>query len=172
MLCGDTRAFAAIVRNTEALVAQIVFRMIKNDEDRKDLAQEIYLKAYRYLPGFRFDAKLSTWIAQIAYNTCINYLQKKRLLLPGEPEDTALPENEATAASLSRKQLATILRHQLEKLPPVYQTLISLYHQQDCSYNEITRITGLPEGTVKNYLFRARKALRDSLLLQYKKEEL
>lgn len=172
MLRGDTHAFGAIIKNTEGLVAQIVFRMVKHEEDRKDLAQEIYLKAFKSLPGFRFQSKLSTWIAQIAYNTCFNYLEKKKLVLPGELPDTVLPESEALAASFNRRELSTILRHQIAQLPPVYQTLITLYHQEDCSYDEIANITGMPAGTVKNYLFRARKALRDNLLLQYKKDEL
>ncbi|WP_119079415.1 RNA polymerase sigma factor [Chitinophaga alhagiae] len=172
VLRGDVQAFSAIVRNTEALVAQIVCRMVKHVEDRKDLVQEIYLKAYQHLPGFRFRSKLSTWVGQIAYHTCINYLEKKKLLLPGEPEETALPGAEPPAAFLSRKELAGILQAAIERLPPIQQTIISLYHQQECSYDEITQITGLPAGTVKSYLFRARRALRDNLLLQYKKEEL
>lgn len=169
VLHGDTHAFRTVIKNTEGLVAQIVCRMVKNEEDRKDLVQEIYLKAYKNLPGFRFKSKLSTWIAQIAYNTCLNYLDKKKLLLPGEPEETPVPDEGFT---LSRKELSGILQAAVEKLPPVYQTLITLFHHEECSYDEIGQITGMPAGTVKNYLFRARKTLRDNLLLQYKKDDL
>lgn len=169
VLHGDTHVFGAIVKNTEGLVAQIVCRMVKNEEDRKDLVQDIYLKTYRNLPGFRFKSKLSTWIAQIAYNTCLNYLEKKKLLLPGEPEETPVPDD---GIILSRKELSGILQAVIEKLPPVYQTLITLFHREECSYDEIAQITGMPAGTVKNYLFRARKTLRDNLLLQYKKDDL
>lgn len=169
VLHGDAHAFGTIIKNTEGLVAQIVCRMVKNEEDRKDLVQDIYLKAYRSLPGFRFKSKLSTWIAQIAYNTCLNYLEKKKLLLPGEPEDMPIPDEGFT---LSRKELSGILQAAIEDLPPVYQTLITLFHREECSYDEIAQITGMPPGTVKNYLFRARKTLRDNLLLQYKKDDL
>ena len=81
VLHGDTRAFAEIVENTESLIAQIVFKMVSNPEDRKDIAQDIYLRAYEGLKDFRFNSKLSTWIGRIAYNTCINYLEKKKPLL-------------------------------------------------------------------------------------------
>jgi RNA polymerase sigma-70 factor (ECF subfamily) len=72
----------------------------------------------------------------------------------------------------SKKELETILATAIEKLSPVHKTLITLYHQEELTYIEIAQITGLPEGTVKSYLFRARKQLKDNLLNQYKKEEL
>ena len=65
-----------------------------------------------------------------------------------------------------------ILKSEIERLSPVYQTLITLYHNEELSYEEIAGITQLPEGTVKNYLFRARKSLKDSLLSKYTKNEL
>ena len=78
VLGGDTNAFGIIIKNTENLVAKIVFDTINNDGDRKDIAQDIYLKAYQKLPAFKFQSKLSTWIAQISYNTCIDHLRKKK----------------------------------------------------------------------------------------------
>jgi RNA polymerase sigma factor (sigma-70 family) len=186
VLRGETDAFSAIIKNTEALTAQIVFKMIENVEDRKDVAQDIYLKVFDKLSGFRFESKLSTWIAQISYNTCLSYLEKKKLVFPGqkEPErnydddsgffserDNA-PFTSETETAVSKKELSGILKTEIENLPPIYKTLISLFHHEELSYDEITRIVGLPVGTVKSYLFRARKMLKENLLLQYKKEEL
>jgi RNA polymerase sigma factor (sigma-70 family) len=71
-----------------------------------------------------------------------------------------------------QKQLCAILKIEMDNLSPVYKTLITLYHNEELSYAEIAQITELPEGTVKNYLFRARKTLKDNLLLKYKKEAL
>lgn len=187
VLGGDTDAFGVIIRNTEGLVAQIVFKMINNAEDRKDIAQDIYLKAYHSLPGFKFQSKLSTWIGKIAYNTCLNNWEKKKPVLydnlyEGTETDEeaierktskAIPgiENE-TENDLFKKELSQILSSEIERLPHVYKTLIALYHNEELSYGEIAQITTLPEGTVKNYLFRARKVLKESLLLKYKREEL
>ena len=184
IMSGDTDVFAAIIKNTEALIAQIVFKMISNVEDRKDIAQDIYLKAYKNLPRFRFGSKLSTWIAQIAYNTCLDYIRRKKLILVEnlcEEEETGSIKFNATQNKLNnstpepaifRKDLSQILKTEIEKLSPVFKTLIRLFHNEEMSYDDIAQITGLPEGTVKNYLFRARKALKDSLLENYKKEEL
>jgi len=78
ILHGKTEAFAQIILRTEGLVAQILSRMIVVQEDRKDLAQDIYMKAFHKLQDFKFQAKLSTWIGQIAFNTCLNWLEKKK----------------------------------------------------------------------------------------------
>ena len=183
VLGGDNHAFGIVIKNTEGLVAMIVFKMIPNAYDRKDIAQDIYLKAFNRLSGFRFQCKLSTWIGQIAYNTCLHYLEKKKLVLIGKEEDDGeRPDawyNKLSAALtndteiiLFRKELSGILQEETEKLPAVYKTLISLYHQQELSYDEINQITGLPAGTVKNYLFRARKLLKENILAKYKKEDL
>lgn len=171
VLSGDTGAFKLIMKNTEGLVVQIVFKMIPGSEDRKDIAQDIYLKAFQKLQKFRFQSKLSTWIGQIAYNTCINYLQKKKLVLlddnkPGDEEfsgsSTSQFSND-TEKIIFKKELSAILKIEIDKLPPVYKTLITLYHMEELSYSEIAEISELPIGTVKNYLFRARKILKDNL---------
>ena len=153
----------------------------------KDIAQDIYLKVFKKLSNFQFQSKLSTWIAQISYNTCLTYLEKKKLIFPGkiyndnEPNDDVLELLSARSAnfskneteiSISKKELSFILQSEIENLPPIYKTLITLYHNEELSYEEITQVTGLPEGTVKSYLFRARKTLKENLLTKYKKEEL
>ena len=186
VLTGDTNAFAAIIKNTEALVAQIVFKMVDNIEDRRDLAQDIYLKAFKNLPGFRFGSKLSTWVAQVSYNTCLDYLRKKKLVLqdtihdgydadedlPGISNKYSVELNMGADKDIFRKELSGILKAEIDRLPVIYKTLITLYHNEEMSYDEIAQITQLPEGTLKNYLFRARKALKNSLLQHYKKEDL
>ena len=185
VLGGHTAAFGQIVQRTEALVTQMVFKMIRHPADRPDIAQEVYLKAFKNLAGFKFQAKLSTWIGQITYNTCLHYLEKKQLVLldPAEPSAAAEESRRAPPAlaagpdsdpeaALFGHDLAGILGTAIEQLPPLYRTLIALYHQQELSYEEIAQITSLPDGTVKNYLFRARKQLKQQLLARYQREDL
>ena len=176
ILRGDSRAFGAVVKGSERLVGQIVGRMIGNAEDRKDIIQDIYLNAFKHLPGFRHAARLSTWIGRIAYNTCLNFLEKRRLFLPGEnfhpEEDENTQTSNPTESLIIHKQLTAILSEKLALLPPVYRTLIVLYHQEAMSYSEIGEIMSLPEGTVKSYLFRARQQLKTHVLTDYKKDEL
>lgn len=184
VLDGDHRAFATILKNTEGLVAHMVFKMVPREDDRQDIAQDIYLKVFHKLSGFRFQSKLSTWIGQIAYNTCLSYLEKKKWILPGNRMETdkydpstgetsfESPAFHESENAVFLKERAGILQAEMEKLSPLYRVLIGLYHQEELSYQEIVQITGLPEGTLKSYLFRARRALKDALSLQYKKGEL
>jgi RNA polymerase sigma factor (sigma-70 family) len=180
VLNGDRNAFGLIIKKTEGLVAQMTFKMISSPGDRKDVAQDIYLKAFKNLSGFKFQSKLSTWISQIAYNTCLHYLEKRKLVLMDNfEEDGELAINHFnkdfkndTEDVLFNKELAAMLQTEIEQLKPLYKTLISLYHQEELSYAEIAEITSLPEGTVKNYIFRARKTLKENLSLKYKRKEL
>lgn len=187
VLRGDTRAFGVIVKQTERLVAQIVFKMVVDSEARKDIAQDVYLKAFKSLSTFKFQSKLSTWIARIAYTTCLSYLEKQKTDSFSSVFDTKFADDEHAdhldnrlskqsendvEAFVFHKQLSEILTTEIEKLPPLFKTLITLYHKEELTYTEIAQITELPEGTLKSYLFRARKALKDSLLLNYKREAL
>ena len=186
ILSGDTHSFGMVINKTERLVAQIVFKMVRDAEERKDIAQDVYLKAFRSLSTFKFQSKLSTWIARITYNTCLNYLEKQKsdsFSIAYENESNneigdhvtnklSSKSNNDVEAFIFQKQLSAILKIEIEKLPPLYKTLITLYHNEELSYAEIAQITGLPEGTLKNYLFRARKALKENLLQNYKRESL
>ena len=182
VLRGNNRAFAILIGNTEQLVAQIVFKMIPVAEDRKDLAQDIYLKVFRNLAGFKFQSKFSTWVAQIAFNTCLSWIDKKKPVYPGNltEEETVPRSSEAmyntpvnsssSETRLFKKETSVIVGKEIEKLPPVYKTLIILFHQESMTYEELSLITGLAEGTVKSSLFRARKMLKENLLMKYEKE--
>lgn len=180
VLNGDHNAFGLIIKQSEGLVAQLTFKMISSPGDRKDIAQDVYLKVFKNLQGFKFNAKLSTWIGQIAYNTCLHYLEKKKLVLSDgfeKDEDTTAYDissdpQHGTEEILFSKELAGILHSEIEQLKPLYKTLIGLYHQQELNYAEIAEITSLPEGTVKNYIFRARKTLKENILSKYKRNEL
>jgi RNA polymerase sigma factor (sigma-70 family) len=171
VLQGDHHAFGIIVKDTERLVWQIVGRMIRHPEDRKDIVQDVYLKTFKHLSGFRYAAKLSTWIGNIAYNTCINFLERRRLRVVGDEFFPETPDD-GTEALVEGRQLTAIVTARIEDLPPLYKTLLVLFHQEGLSYADIGQITSLPEGTIKSYLFRARKQLKESVLGQYKKEEL
>ena len=178
ILAGDKDAFARFIDRYKALVVHVVYRMIPNREDREDILQEVFMKIYRSLAGFRFESKLSTWVARVAYNTCVNHLNKKRELLLEEfrPDLETLDElagdGERPDQSAEGMDVSLRLRAEIEKLPLAYRTILTLYHLEEMSYKEIGEIMGLPEGTVKSYLFRARKHLKARLLSGYRREDL
>jgi len=189
VLSGDLQAFQQFVEKYQRLVTHMVFRMILNESDREELCQDVFLKVYQNLSKFQFQSKLSTWISRITYNTCINYLQKKKAILY---DDLMIRENASDSSTIDGRssnldslkgelpqpdestisqETSELLYAELNNLPAQYRTIISLYHLDNLSYEEIGEITGMPMGTVKNYLFRARKLLKDKLLEKYTEQE-
>ena len=81
ILDGDREAFLTFIDQYERLVKHVVYRMVDDDRDREELCQDVFVRAHRYLDGFRFESKLSTWLARIARNTCLNHLEKKDMPL-------------------------------------------------------------------------------------------
>jgi len=181
ILGGDQSAFRAFVDQYQRLVAHIVYRMVPNTADREDLCQDIFFRIYQNFGGFQFGSKVSTWVARIAYNASVNYLQKKRIPLIddlraesdgrdriGEMPDPAAALDETVA----NRDLFGRLQAEMAHLSPQFRALLTLYHLDEMTYEEIAEVTGLPMGTVKSYLFRARQMLRDRLLKKYRLEDI
>jgi RNA polymerase sigma-70 factor (ECF subfamily) len=152
--------------------------MVFNPEDREDLCQVVFIKIYQNLSSFKLESKLSSWIARIAYNACIDHLKKKKMLSLDDFPATGsyqadLVDRETSPDELTEKgYLSTRLKTEMEKMPVHFRTILTLYHLEEISYAEISEIMQLPEGTVKSYLFRARRFLKNRLLAKYQKEGL
>lgn len=173
VLRNDRDAFRELIHRYERLVKQIVCRMINRVPDQEDLCQEVFLKVFDKLKGYRFEAKLSTWIGRIAFNTCANFLQRKQLVYmdTSEPEDedekaTIIPadSNKQPDELLLQKEEGRLLWKLVEELPAIQQTIISLFHQEQLTMEEIADMLNMPLGTIKSYLHRARSTLKKKLL--------
>jgi RNA polymerase sigma factor (sigma-70 family) len=172
IVAGDPQAFRPFIRKYERLVGHIVSRMVRNQADREDIGQEIFVKIYRNLPQFQFRSKISTWVAQIAYHTCLNYLQKKRpTLLADISEDEeadpfcSVPDKTPTPDQWTEnREMGRYLQEAIQSLTPVYATVLTMFHVDEFKYQEIAEIMDLPEGTIKSYLFRARKMVKERLV--------
>ncbi|MFQ5864597.1 MAG: RNA polymerase sigma factor [bacterium] len=167
-----------MIEKYQRLVSHIVFRMVSNESDREDVCQDVFIKVYQNLATFQFESKISTWVAKIAYNTSINYLKKKKVPLfddcfsesqsiDGHLGNVTSPEEFAEDSDLAQR-----LQNEINKLPVHFRTILTLYHLDEMSYAEIVEIMGLPQGTVKSYLFRARKLLKNRLISKFQLEEL
>ena len=177
-LAGNKKAFESIIEAHQRLVSHIVFRMVQNAADQEDICQDVFLKVYQNLKGFQFESKLSTWIAKIAYNACLSFLEKKRVplfndLMPEEKSiETVSDCSYSPDQAVEGKEASALLRTEIGKMPVHYRTILTLYHLDQMSYKEIGETMELPEGTVKSHLFRARKLLKERLLAKYRREDL
>jgi RNA polymerase sigma-70 factor (ECF subfamily) len=173
ILKGDLKAFELLIKQYEKLVFAVINRLISNQEDIEDVCQEVFIKVHKSLGGFRFQSRLSTWIGRIAYLTAINYLKKyKKIDITRSAEDLTnyhfTHENPEQIAI--KKDVSAYVNQLIDQMPEQYKTVLTLYHLNDFSYQEIEEVTGMPEGTVKSYLFRARKLLKEKVIDYLKNE--
>jgi RNA polymerase sigma-70 factor (ECF subfamily) len=171
---GDKRAFELLVLKYQRKVERLLSRIIRNESEVEDVAQEAFIKAYRALANFRGDSAFYTWLYRIAVNTAKNYLisQGRRA-----PTSTAYDAEEAEGfedavglrdiatpdAELMSKQIAAIVNTTIDALPEELRTAITLREIDGLSYEEIAQIMDCPIGTVRSRIFRAREAVAEKL---------
>ncbi len=177
---GNEIAWAELIDRYKGLIYSLAYRLLHDKGEAEDVLQETFLTLFRSFRTFRSEYKLLPWLSKIAYNICLRRLKRKlpealSLDEPSQYNDDEyyyqLPDESLDPADLFN---STELRERLEKeiadLPIAYRTVIIMRHIQDLSYMEIAEATNLPMGTVKTYLFRARRMLREKLS-DWKKEE-
>src|SRR6185295_12865570 len=169
---GAEGSFEELVRRYQRPISAYVYRMVGNYESALDLTQEIFIKVYGSLRRYREEFKFSTWIYKIAHNSAVDHLRRnttreQSLVVGPEGDQFDLPL-ESTRLSPEQESERKERRGEIESvvrtLPGNYRELIILRHSQDLSYEEIVEVTGLPLGTVKNRLFRARELMRQQFV--------
>lgn len=158
-LRGDSEAFATLVERYDRAVYHLAYRTLHDVEEARDATQEAFFKAFRSLRTFRLGAKFSTWIFAIAYHACCDRLNRRKHYTSDE-----LPERADSAPGPEQRVIAVDeaarLRAAIDALPEKYRTVVTLFHLQGRQYEEIASVLGLPMGTVKTHLFRAKEQLR------------
>jgi len=156
-------AFELLLARFKDKVFRLAFSMMRNETQAEDVAQDVFVKIWKALPGYHGSASLSTWIYTITRNTCLTEL-KKRATRP--TVSLHAPEMEAAADSLPSLQSADPeagtemdVEALLAELPEKYRQVITLFYLEQKAYEEVAAMLGLPLGTVKTLLFRAKKAL-------------
>jgi RNA polymerase sigma factor (sigma-70 family) len=164
---GDKQAFRLLIQQHERLVGHMIGRLIKQSEDREELCQDVFLRVFDRISEFNFQSKLSTWIATIAYRHAINHLRKQKMEYSELPGDETWADRFVERADpeeiLAEKDMESWVLKLVDQLPVQYKTVLTLYHLDGMNYAEIGSVTEMPEGTVKNYLFRARQLLKEKV---------
>jgi len=165
---GDPSAIRFLVENNKNLIWHIIISMIGHNGDCEDLFQDVFLRILKGLKNFRAEARLSSWIGSITHHVCVDYLRKKKIEIDFQDKNTELPQtlclsNETSWKHAEKEDLNKLLLATIAGLPAHYRTVITLYHLDECSYRDISEMTGMPEGTVKSYISRGRNLLRESL---------
>lgn len=154
IIAGKKELYALLVKEYQENVYNLVYKMIGNIEDAKDLTQETFIKAYLYLKSYNPNFKFPNWLYKIATNLCRNYKSKHFF-------------EENLSATYVNKNGVNLLKYEIyqaiSKLPKEYKEIIILRHIQELSYEEIGDVLNISLGTVKSRLYRAREALKEIL---------
>ncbi len=171
---GDKQAFGLLVEKYRRKLLRLLSRMVRDQDEMEDIAQETFIKAYKALPQFRGEAAFYTWLYRIAVNTAKNYLAARSKAMPtvssqsmgddDEPDERLVAhDNNTPESELLSKQVAIAVNEAVEALPEELRQAITLREIEGMSYEEIADYMGCPIGTVRSRIFRAREAIATKL---------
>ena len=168
---GDMDSFNQLILRWERPIYALAYRVIGQEEDARDVAQETFLRAFRALPGFKGQAKFSSWIYRIALNLCRDWIRrKKRTPVSQVPEDVDLSELaaeqgpvESVEELVARRELSAVVEEVMALLPEEQRTAVILKEYHGMTFQEIADLQGCPLSTVKTRLYQGLSVLRKHL---------
>ena len=173
VLGGNKRAYGELVDRHKEKAMTLAMRMLRNREDAEEAIQDAFVRAFNALPRFEWKSSFPTWFYRIVYNVCATQLSRRGddvhvPLDPGEDERALEVQSEELPPDIRYESIEfeSIVIREIERLPIPYGSVCTLFFVQEMSYDQIVEVTGLPLGTVKVRLFRARMILRDALVKQ------
>ncbi len=167
---GDGAAFHALVERHRAMVYRLAYQFAGNHHDAEDIAQDVFIKVYRSLDRFRYDAQLTSWLYRIVMNACIDHKRRQspagwapftedaELKMTNTPEEGPGPEDRAYGG-----QIGELLESEIARLPPGQRLVFTMRHHEGLKLSEIADALNLAEGTVKRQLHAAVHRLRAAL---------
>jgi RNA polymerase sigma-70 factor (ECF subfamily) len=160
---GQTSSFSYLVEKYRDMVYGLSLKMLKNTEDAEELAQDTFVKAFQSIRTYKGDAKFSTWLYRIAYNSAISFLRKRKMVIYSLDEQQLSDQDELNINNrldgIDQEELAENLKKAMAALPEDDQVLVTLYYYEDQSVEDISKITGLTASNVKVKIHRARKKM-------------
>jgi len=172
-LSGDQKAYQRLFETHKQAIFHVIVKIVRNDEEAKDLVQETFIKAFSSLKSYNPNYRFTTWLYKIAANSSIDHIRKKKIQTysldqPVNTKDGQMSIEVADMSyhpekDLSDKRTHLSITDAINSLPEKYMQVIHMRHREDKSYEEIARILMVPVGTVKARIFRARELLKKKL---------
>lgn len=169
ILEGDKSSFEELMRKYNRKMFNFILRMVREEEVAIELTQDFFIKIFTVIHKYNFQYKFSTWAYRICYNLVIDYVRKNQTFVDSLDNDTVSPKqlvesknyiSEDGFFKLEKEEIREFIWKTVEIMPLKYKELILMRYLQGLKYDEIARITGLPVGTVKNRIFKAKELLR------------
>ncbi|MFN8289633.1 MAG: sigma-70 family RNA polymerase sigma factor [Chitinophagaceae bacterium] len=168
VLNGEQQAYALLVDRYQNYVFTLTSRMIRNREDAEEVAQDVFIKAYKYLADFRGASKFSTWLYTIVNNTCITFLRKKKLEVHSLDNEAVFARADNTdsgsrADLVEQKSRQNMVNEAIALLNPDDAQIITLFYKAEQSLEETAQVLGIEVNAAKVRLHRARTRLREKM---------
>ena len=175
VLSGDHQAYAGLVNRYQNYVFTLTLRIVKNREDAEEVAQDIFIKAYRYLADFKGASKFTTWLYTIVNNTCISFLRKKKLDIHSLDNEKVfeVADNQDSgmkANIVEQKSKLAMVNDAISLLSGDDAQIITLYYKAEQSLEETAQILGIEANTAKVRLHRARTRLKEKMEAHFAEE--
>lgn len=175
VLQGQQNAYAELVNRYQGYVFTLVMRMIKSREDAEEIAQDVFVKAYRSLADFRGESKFTTWLYTITNTTCITFLRKKKLDIHSLDNEKVFEVADSkdsgfSANMIEQKSRVNMVNEAILLLSPDDAEIITLFYKAEQNLEEIARILGLETNTAKVRLHRARARLKEKMEKHFSEE--
>lgn len=178
VIAGERKAYAELIDRHKDKAMTLAVRMLKNRQEAEEALQDAFVRAFRALPSFEWKSSFSTWLYRIVFNVCSSMLSKRGDRTIVSFDDDERPSLQLSAldnepdVAIEQKELAEIIREEIAAMEAKYSAILTMFFLQEMSYEEMMEVTGLPLGTVKNRLFRARAHLRAALLNHFPHERI
>ena len=173
---GKKHLFGELIDRYKVKGFTLAVRMLKNREAAEEALQDAFIRAYKALDRFQGASKFGTWFYRILYNVCLTMIGNKNDIHTSINHMEDVSEIGDTTSFLKiekdidTKQLIEAIRNIVESIPEKYASVLSLFYFQELTYEEICEITGMPIGTLKTHLFRARALVIEQLSREYQRE--
>jgi len=173
ILDGDKNAFGILIDRYQDKAYHLAIKMLRNNDEACDCVQEAFIKAYEHLPGFRKEAKFSTWFFQIVYHSAISRIRyARRMVSSDEWNDNMWDSAKANVLfeEMDLQELRKMLNRAYQTLQSEEVFILEQYYREECSLKELAEMTGLTPGNIKVKLYRARKKMYLRMQQLYKEE--
>jgi RNA polymerase sigma-70 factor (ECF subfamily) len=175
---GDRRRYSYLVDKYKDKAFSLALRLLKNREQAEEASEDAFIRAYNALDRFQSRSSFGTWLYRIVYNVCITRIGDKKGDLKlieyeegKEYDEYTFPSQPSIYENIEMNDMIVFVRKIIDDMPQRYQVILSLFYFQELSHQEISHLIGVPVGTVKTHLFRARNMLQERINNELKTEK-
>lgn len=180
---GDVKVMEPLMQQHKDYVYTIAIQMVKNSSVAEELTQDVFVKVFKKIDSYQEKSKFTTWLYTITYRTCLNYLEKKKIVFniadikaeeKNENPLDYIPDQEiiTSISAVEESEKQKIIWNAIDAIPEQQGVVIALHYLQQFSVKEIADMMGVPDNTIKTHLFRGRNAIRLNLEKYFSREEL